>query len=92
MNTPLYTKGNVTITSLIGWGITIAVASMGFTYNQIARVSGDQSKQTDAAIAVVQRVSVVETESKQYKEDIAGVRNDIKDINKKLDILISQRQ
>lgn len=73
--TPL-NKGNVTVPTIIGWGISIAIASIGFTMTQIAKVS-------DAQTDTVQRVSVVETQSKQYEKDIT-------EINKKLDILITK--
>ncbi len=71
-------RGNISLTSLIGWGLTIAVASVGFTMSQISKLD-----ETDTQ--VVQRISVVETKSDQYTKDIES-------INKKLDILISKNK
>lgn len=71
-------QGQVGTAQLVGWGISLAIASIGFTMSQIGKI-------TDAQTQVVQRVSVVETQSTQYEKDIG-------EINKKLDILISTRK
>lgn len=84
MNNLFYKKGNISISSLIGWGVTIAVTSIGFTYNQINKVADGQAKIVEAQTQTVQRISVVETKSDQYEKDIT-------EINKKLDILITQK-
>lgn len=77
-------KGSISVAQIIGWGVTIMVASVGFSYSQISKVADSQAKIVEAQSVELQRVSVLETESKQYKEDIAA-------INKKLDILIGQK-
>lgn len=69
-------KGNISVGTVIGWGVMIAIASFGFTMAMVGKV-------TDAQTVQVQRISVLETESKQYKEDI-------KNINEKLDEILKQ--
>lgn len=68
-------KGNITLATLVGWGITIGLASVGYTTMSMNKLS-------DSNISIVQRVSVVETKSDQYKQDIS-------EINRKLDALLS---
>lgn len=70
-------KGQVGMVQLVSWGLTLAMASIGFTMSQFSKIS-------DAQTSVVQRISVVETQSTQYEKDIT-------EINKKLDVLISQK-
>lgn len=77
MPTETKQKGSVSITAIIGWGLTIGIASVGFTMSQISKVSDAQTNQ-------VQRISVVETKATQYEKDIES-------INKKLDQLIEQK-
>ena len=72
--------GQIAIAQLIGWGIVVAVptalASVGFSNMQIEKLF-------DAQTEIVQRVSVIETESKEYRQDIV-------EINKKLDLIIRE--
>lgn len=65
--------GSITVTHLVGWGITIALASIGYTTVNFSKLS-------DANIDILQRVSVVETKSTTYQEGID-------DLNKKVDKL-----
>lgn len=73
-------RGQIAVTQLVGWGIAIAVptilASVGFTTGQITKL---EDKQTE----IVQRISVVETESDEY-------RDNIREINRKLDELLKR--
>lgn len=62
------------MTHLVGWGITVALASVGYTTFNFNRLA-------DANTGIVQRVSVVETDSATYKQNIS-------DINRKLDALL----
>lgn len=77
-------KGNISVTAVIGWGITIAVVSMGFTYGQIGKVQDAQAKASESQADLTERVAVTETKGDQYKDDIS-------EINRKLDILINQK-
>ncbi len=74
-------RGQIGIVQVIGWAIAVvvpvALASVGYTDSRISKVQDQQT-------SIVQRVSVVETESTQYEKDIT-------DINRKLDILIQQK-
>ncbi len=74
-------KGQIGIVHVVGWAlmvmVPVALASVGYSNSQITKVQDQQT-------SIVQRVSVVETESTQYEKDIT-------DINRKLDILIQQK-
>jgi len=61
-----------------GIGASFALAIYGITSTQIGKIS-------DTQVTNGQRISVVETEGKQYKEDI-------KEINLKLDNMVKGQQ
>ena len=69
-------KGQIGVVHLIGWGIAIAAAAIGFSYTQL---NGLSEKQYSTA----KDVSTLQSESKQYKEDISN-------INKKLDDILNR--
>ena len=81
-------KGQITITSIIGWGLALAVATIGSfgiqgraTDLKIETVKGEATK-------VVERVAKLEEAVGTIKTDTATIKNDIKMINSKLDQLI----
>ena len=63
------------------WGAgvlaTSAIAFSGFVSNKVSQLE-------DKNTQIVQRVSVVETESKQYKDDIKEIKMILNEINKKI--------
>jgi len=66
-------NGQIGIVHLIGWGIAIAAAAIGFSYTQL---SGLSEKQYSTA----KDVSTLQSESKQYKEDISNINKKLDDI------------
>ena len=69
-------KGQIGVVHLIGWGISIAAAAIGFSYTMI---NGLSEKQYSTA----QDISALQAESKEY-------RDNIKSINFKLDDILNR--
>jgi septal ring factor EnvC (AmiA/AmiB activator) len=69
----------IAIGEIVMWGAgvlaTSAIAFSGFVSNKVSQLE-------DKNTQIVQRVSVVETESSQYKDDIKDIKDEIKEINK----------
>lgn len=75
----------VSLSTLVGWGLTIAIASIGgfaaMAQSMNNSVSSVKDGYTIADTAILQRTSVLEAQSTQYEKDI-------KAINTKLDVLL----
>lgn len=69
-----HTKGAITVAHLVGWGITVALASAGYT-------SLNFNKLADANTQMVQRVSVVETKSTTYQDSIDSLSAKVDKLN-----------
>lgn len=80
-------KTMIGIKTLLGWGLLVAIptigGAVGYTNYQFDSIQSDK-------VDTLQRLAIVETQSRQYKDDIKDVRDDIKDINTKLDVLLSK--
>lgn len=78
-------KGAVSLSTLVGWGITITIASIGgfaaMAQSMNQSVASVKDSYTIAHTAILQRTSVLETKGSQYEKDINN-------INAKLDVLL----
>lgn len=78
-------KNAVSLPTLVGWGLTIAIASIGgfaaMAQSMNQSVASVKDGYTMADTAILQRTSVLEAKSNQYEKDINN-------INTKLDVLL----
>ena len=69
------------IAQIVMWGAgIIASSAFAFTGFVNSKVASLEDKNT----AVVQRITITETESKQYREDIREIKMLLKELNEKI--------
>lgn len=79
----LGTMGQIDASVLIGFALSIAVATVGSIVTSVRITEGKIDSVNENASDALQRITKVETESVQYKEDI-------KSINAKLDMILRE--
>jgi hypothetical protein len=79
----LSTMGQIDASVLIGFALSIAVATVGSIVTSVRITEGKIDSVNENASDALQRITRVETESVQYKEDI-------KSINAKLDMILRE--
>lgn len=75
--------GQIEASVLIGFALTLAVATVGSIVTSVRITEGKIDSVNENASDALQRITKVETESIQYREDI-------KDINNKLDMILRE--
>lgn len=83
-NKTMFQKGQISITSLIGWGLIIGMATISgiiasgrFTDNKVEVVKTEQ-------MATVQRVAKLEEAVLTIKQDNAEIKRDIKELLRRI--------
>lgn len=79
-------RGQIAIVQVLTWGLVVGVAVIGASFGRISMTNNEVKTLSNEQQQIVQRITVVETESKQYRSDISEIKEDIKAIRKGLGI------
>ena len=73
-----YLRGNISMTHLVGWGVSITLALGGMFWTKIGMTDSKVSELSGTEAKTIERVATVEEAVRTIKSDNAEIKADVK--------------